>query len=224
MFIYKIVNSINGKVYIGKTKNPHERKLSHFREYKRDNTKALYKAMQKYGSENFEFIIIEECKDENWQEREKYWIANYESLTNKGYNMIDGGSEPPHPVGENHPLAKLSWRDIEEIHVLLSNNDISIKNIALQYEISIDQIYRINTGEMWHQQDKVYPIRKKNRLEEEELEAIIWYLYNTEITQKDIGQLFNRARTAITAINNGDNYFNPNIDYPIRKGRNYKHK
>lgn len=224
MFIYKIVNNINGKIYVGKTNNPVVRKSDHFREYLKDQTKLLYKAMRKYGIENFEFIVIEQCEDSVWEEREKYWIEHYQTLTDKGYNMIDGGSEPPHPTAENHPLAKLSWKDVNEIKVLLAKNEIFIREIASQYNISIDQIYRINTGEAWSVPNETYPIRRKNRLEQEELEAIIWYLQNTEITQKDIGKLFKRTRTAITAINNGNNYFNPNIDYPIRKGRNYKHE
>lgn len=224
MFIYKIVNNINGKIYVGKTNNPTERKSTHFREYLKDETKLLYKAMRKYGSSNFEFIIIEECEDSIWEEREKYWIAYYESLTDKGYNMIDGGTEPPHFVGEDHPLAKLSWSSVNEIKTLLIDDNILMKEIASRYNISIDQIYRINTGESWSKSNEKYPLRKKNRLEQEELDAIIWYLQNTQITQKDIGKLFNRTRTAITAINNGANYFDSSINYPIRKGRNYKHE
>ena len=43
MFIYKIVNNINGKIYVGKTNNPTVRRADHFREYLKDQTKLLYK-------------------------------------------------------------------------------------------------------------------------------------------------------------------------------------
>lgn len=223
MYIYKIVNKINGKIYVGKTNNPAERKSAHFREYKKDSTKALYRAMSKYGEENFIFEIIEECEDSKWEEREKYWIKEYDSLST-GYNMIDGGIDPPHPKGEDHPLAKLTLTQVEEIKNFLKNTDKQMKDLAKEYFIGIDQIYRINTGESWSIEGEVYPLRKKNRLEQEELDSIIWYLQNTSITQKEIGKLFNRTRTAITAINNGSNYFDSSRSYPLRKGRHYEHK
>lgn len=223
MFIYKIENSINGKIYVGKTNNPTERKAAHFRDYLKDKTKVLYKAMSKYGPENFEFLIIEECLDSIWEERERYWIQYYDSMSN-GYNMIDGGSEPPHYFGEDHPLSKLTWDDIHIIKFELLEGSMLIKDIAAQFNISIDQIYRINTGESWSEDSDIFPIRSKNRLVEEDLNQIIWMLQNTNITQKDIGKMFNRTRTAITAINNGDNYFNKELIYPLRKGRNYNHK
>lgn len=224
MYIYKIVNNINGKVYVGKTKSPAERCNSHFREYKnKNNNKTLYKAMRKYGEQNFEFRIIEKCEDAFWEEREKYWIAYYNSLKD-GYNMIEGGSEPPHPTAENHPSSKLNWKDVYDIKNKLSENNIPMKLIAEEFNISIDQIYRINIGEAWSEEDDIFPIRSKNKLIEEDLNQIIWMLQNTQITQKDIGIMFNRTRTAITAINNGTNYFNKELKYPLRKGRNYLHK
>ena len=41
-------------------------------------------------------------------------------------------------------------------------------------------------------------------------------------TQKQIAEEFGMARTAITAINNGKNWYDPNIDYPIRKTNRQK--
>lgn len=221
MYIYKIVNTLNGKLYIGKTNNPYERKASHFREYKNNHeNKVLYTAMQKYGASNFEFSIIEKCEDSIWEEREKYWIKYYNSLED-GYNMIEGGSEPPHYRNEEHPLSKLTWDVVHEIKNCLKK-DILMKDIAKYYNIGIDQIYRINIGESWKEENDSFPIRQKNRLLNEDLDQIIWMLQNTDITQKQIGVFFNTTRTVITAINNGDNYFNKNLIYPLRKGRHYK--
>ena len=51
--------------------------------------------MRKYGIENFTFEIIEECSQEQLNEREIYWISYYDSFNKeKGYNMTPGGSEP----------------------------------------------------------------------------------------------------------------------------------
>lgn len=58
------------------------------------------KAFNKYGIENFEYIIIEECENCNMSEREKYWIKHYDSY-NSGYNMTIGGEAL---FGENNPF------------------------------------------------------------------------------------------------------------------------
>lgn len=48
--------------------------------------------MRKHGIENFEFEVIEECDDFQVDEREKFWIAHYDSTNrDKGYNLSKGG-------------------------------------------------------------------------------------------------------------------------------------
>ena len=52
--------------------------------------------MRKYGVENFDFSIIEECEEPYLDEREAYWIKYYNSHNKeKGYNLTDGGTNPP---------------------------------------------------------------------------------------------------------------------------------
>ena len=94
--IYKITNQVNGKVYIGQSVRIKQRWSQHKAEAKenRRNT-LLYNAMRKYGIENFTFEVIEECSQEQLNEREIYWISYYDSFNKeKGYNMTPGGSEP----------------------------------------------------------------------------------------------------------------------------------
>ena len=56
--------------------------------------------MRKYGIENFDFSIIGWF--ENYNEKERYYIQYYNSLIPNGYNIMEGGEEPPHKYGENH--------------------------------------------------------------------------------------------------------------------------
>lgn len=117
--IYKITNKINGKLYIGFSNNIERR----FREHKYRGTqyeknpewdKPLYRAMRKYGIENFSFEIIEECTIETADEREIYWINYYDSY-NRGYNATTGGSNPTKYkalVGEDSPRAKLTQQEV----------------------------------------------------------------------------------------------------------------
>ena len=77
--IYCITNNINGKQYIGLSKDCHKRWQDHYSksytsEREDDVKKALYRAMRKYGRENFSFQILEECPEEKLKEREIYWI------------------------------------------------------------------------------------------------------------------------------------------------------
>lgn len=86
MQIYKIINTVNGKIYIGKnsTSDP---------EYMGSGV-VLFKAKSKYGIEAFEKVIIEDDIDseEILNEREIYWINKYNATNPKiGYNRAPGG-------------------------------------------------------------------------------------------------------------------------------------
>jgi group I intron endonuclease len=82
------------KIYIGQTsqiKNINKRWVNGDG-YKRQS--YFYNAIQKYGWDNFEHIILEtNLSKEEADEREKYWISFYNS-DNKmyGYNLTSGGS------------------------------------------------------------------------------------------------------------------------------------
>ncbi len=92
-FIYKIINDINDKVYIGKTLSSIEER---FKQHKKDSLKEseqirpLYRAMRKYGIEKFHIEKVEECPLEILSDREKYWIEFFSSYKN-GYNATIGG-------------------------------------------------------------------------------------------------------------------------------------
>lgn len=93
-FIYKIVNNLNGKVYIGKTdscRTIEDRFNAHIRESKRKHCekRPLYSAMRKYGIENFSCHLIEETNDT--ASREMFWIEHYCSYGCSGYNATKGG-------------------------------------------------------------------------------------------------------------------------------------
>lgn len=90
-YIYKITNDINGKIYIGKTNFPIEKRFKeHFRDAKKRcyEKRPLYSAMNKYGIEHFHIELIEETN--NPEEREKFWIEKCRSFK-YGYNATLGG-------------------------------------------------------------------------------------------------------------------------------------
>jgi group I intron endonuclease len=79
--VYKIMNLVNGKVYIGSAQNLHNRRKIHFQELRRGtNSIHLQAAYYKYGERNFGFIIIEFVEDlTQLTSREQYWIDCYKS-------------------------------------------------------------------------------------------------------------------------------------------------
>ena len=90
-YIYKIVNDINNKIYIGKTNfNIHKRFKEHCKDAFCDSKekRPLYAAMRKYGIEHFHIELVEETN--NPIEREIYWIEQFHSYHN-GYNATKGG-------------------------------------------------------------------------------------------------------------------------------------
>ena len=88
--IYKIINDINDKIYIGKTCTTLDHRWNqHLYSYQVEDWN-LYKAMRKYGIEHFTIIKIEQIDNNLLNEREIYWIKYYNSYKN-GYNMTEGG-------------------------------------------------------------------------------------------------------------------------------------
>ena len=117
--IYVITNLINGKQYVGLSKNCYKRWNDHYsKSYcsKRedDKHKALYMAMRKYGRENFSFQILEECSEDELCEREIFWIKKLDTYKN-GYNEThggDGAGEKSIHLGEQHGMAKLTTEEV----------------------------------------------------------------------------------------------------------------
>ncbi len=97
MFIYKITNLINGKVYIGQTRNSvHRRWQSHCSDkssvYKGRPTQPIKLAIQKYGKENFRIEQIDLASNlVELNKKETTWIQNLNSMSPNGYNMRPGG-------------------------------------------------------------------------------------------------------------------------------------
>lgn len=74
--IYKIVNLINGKIYIGSSKNLRVRLWKHrslLRHNKHYNS-HLQNSWNKYGENNFDYAILETCDEENQYKREQFYI------------------------------------------------------------------------------------------------------------------------------------------------------
>lgn len=113
-----IFNSINNKVYIGKTKcfytrchqyiyDFRERKIGHLNDY-------LFNAMKKQGIDNFDFIPLQFVNLECLTSRELYWINHFKTTDrNYGYNIrtddIDGLVTSPETSAKMSENLKRQW-------------------------------------------------------------------------------------------------------------------
>lgn len=104
--IYKIINLVNSKFYVGSTTNQRER----FRRHRillrgnRHHSKHLQAAWNKYGEANFLFTVIEEIDaGANLQHAEDVWLKAHvgtEQCYNKGLYSdapLRGGKKENHP-------------------------------------------------------------------------------------------------------------------------------
>jgi group I intron endonuclease len=98
MFIYKITNLINNKIYIGKTVLSIKRRWYYHIRFSQRNLKSkslLYDAIRKYGKENFKIeILFTLSTEEELNEKEKQTIKEMRELYGKEniYNIVDGGT------------------------------------------------------------------------------------------------------------------------------------
>lgn len=151
--IYKITNIINNKSYIGQSVDIHRR----WRQEKEDSNNVnnhsydypLMRAFRKYGIDNFNFEILEECEIDKLNEREIYWIDFYNTFF-QGYNQTLGGD-----ATSRQPKEKIIG-----IITDLINTDMPHKDIASKWDISTEMVQGINTGRYW-KHDAIYPLQNR---------------------------------------------------------------
>jgi group I intron endonuclease len=154
--IYKITNVVNGKVYIGQSVNIEKRFINHKSSAYNSKNKSydypLPRAIRKYGFENFQFEILEECSIDELNDKERWYIAQYHAHGPRGYNQDDGGDQASH---YNKLSDDLVSEIIKKLKTSLDNSD----DIGDEFGVSGRTIRSINSGEACRRDNEVYPIR-----------------------------------------------------------------
>lgn len=87
--IYKIVNTLDGRMYIGQSVNPDRRAKKHF--WRNNGCVKLGNAIQKHGKENFIFTILFWCKDKADANEAEQLLIELADTRQNGYNITPGG-------------------------------------------------------------------------------------------------------------------------------------
>jgi|ERR1035437_2369341 hypothetical protein len=148
--IYKIINQINKDCYIGSSLDFNSRKSRHFRDLKdkKHHSIILQRAVEKYGINNFQFEIIENCEKEMLLEREQYYI----DLINPKYNICKIAGSPlgtkqsekacekkrKYALENNVIPPESTWKDKQKKVYMLEYNTLEI----LQEFISLSEACR----------------------------------------------------------------------------------
>lgn len=155
--VYKWENLLNNKIYIGKSVDIAKRLREYRYEVNRGHTRPIISAMRKYGFENFQFSIIEECDsltNEQLLEREQYWIEFYDAKNpNKGYNLLDATETPLeiYSQGSKNVKARLNEEKVLDIREMIFIQNISPAEVYKMYanEISYDAFCKAYRGNTW---------------------------------------------------------------------------
>lgn len=92
MYIYKVTNKINGKLYIGQTIQTIERR---WRSHCLNKRKVgISGAIKKYGAENFTIEVIDSASSrDELNAKEIFWIEFLNTMSPNGYNLNSGGND-----------------------------------------------------------------------------------------------------------------------------------
>lgn len=92
--IYGIVNKTNGKAYVGQTGERFLRRYWHHQWKLRDDSHDnmyLQNAWNKYGEDNFEYVVLEVVEDLSLLDELEIKYIDYYKQSNLSYNMLLGG-------------------------------------------------------------------------------------------------------------------------------------
>lgn len=166
--IYKIENIVNDKVYIGQSVSIESRWYQHINALENNShaNKHLQNSWNKYGSESFVFVVLEECEENKLTEREQYWIDYYGGMNNsKNYNNRDAGnkghlSEQTKEKLSEINLGKQAWNKG------LTSDDERVRKYAeslSKRRLSDDMKNRIRQTVIQRHKDGVYNYAEANR-------------------------------------------------------------
>ena len=234
--IYKIVNGINDKVYIGSTQDKKRRWREHKSDLKDNHhrNQHLQNSWNKYGSEEFEFSVIEEVQDKgDLLSREEFYLRyiNYhdpESLYNIALDAkapMRGrkrSAEVKEKISEGNKGKEFSEDRKRKIRE--GQSDMSGKNNPFygktHSKTTREKIRKANEGENSFNYGKEFSKEHRRKIGESQrgekgpgakltrkkVEIILHLLEGGHFTQRQIGAMYGVGGSTISMISTGENW------------------
>jgi group I intron endonuclease len=148
-FIYRIRNVINGKVYVGSTKNLKSRWCDHRSSLRRgtNSSRRLQSEWEIFGDNSFAFELLEETNEVDRFIREQHYMDLYKAYEEQhGYNMSRSSDrtlgrrhtdEAKRKMSESHSGKRLSEEHRKKISDSLKGRPTSEehrRNLILAWE------------------------------------------------------------------------------------------
>lgn len=182
--IYIIRNTVNTKVYVGQTTVSIKLRFqNHLSAARNGKDYIIGKAIRKYGEDKFYIELLEECSEEELNEKEIYWISYFNSANSRfGYNMSIGGN-----------VTRTTIELDKELILSMFNSGIPAYKIAKIIHTGIP-----NVTKLLKDNNIIYGNALQKTTEEEEKEII--ELYKSGHRTMDISRKFNRDKSTIRKI------------------------
>ena len=186
--IYKITNSITGKIYIGSSIDIDLRIKNHFKclrgNYHRNNHLQL--SFNKYSEINFVWEVICECEKDELLKKETEYILKYKSFDRKvGYNIL---------INAEH--SRLGIKHSQETKNKISEKQ---KGKKITKEHSDKIVKNLINGSSFSDELKKRLSEERTKFDKKGVENLI-KLYNNGFNQKQISDITNSSKTLINRI------------------------
>lgn len=174
--VYLIKNNINLKVRVGSASNC-DKRFSTYKAELRNASKNANKNMQsdynEFGEQSFDFIILEECTEEDLFKREQFWLKEYSDCAMYNKNRVVNTNKKVSTVEEKEIKRKsrskatsgvmnghctvLTELKASEILWLKNNTKMKQKDIAVLYGCSPNLVSRIGK-DRWKNVVEIMPL------------------------------------------------------------------
>jgi len=180
--IYSIINSYDGKMYIGSSSNIPKRYYRHLNSLRNcdHENRVLQRAFNKYGEKNFILAVIDICAEKDLLKIEQEWLNNCDR--SMCYNINYDSNKPPSWKGKRHkketklkmslagkkrkhsPEAKEKIKEAWKIRRKLIVSDNTRKKLSLATKGSNNPMYGHSIYDVWLKKygKEQADIKKKN--------------------------------------------------------------
>lgn len=185
--IYKVTYIPENKVvYVGQSIDVKDRFRQHKYSYNNPNELGykshFYRTLRKYGFENFHFELIEECLAEQLDEKEIYWIAQFDTFKHR-CNSTERGQ---HMAAKN-----LTEEELKDLKNDLKENKLTYNEMSHKFCVSNLFLSQINKGLLYFDETEKYPLRQNKKYcsqcgaEIQNESTLCWKCYSKEQLKKN---------------------------------------